>query len=322
LHYAGWDRTATPAQNATGIHHPKGDAMKISPEEHAVFAQNHPITGAFLSTWRVDHFEQGTLQPGSSGSPLFNQDHRIVGQLSTAPSVNDNNSSACVSTNRNGNYGRFDMSWTGGGTNATRLSDWLDPLTTAPFTLNGIGGGIIGGPDIIGATCSATYTISTPSSGVTGHTWSVIGGGLTFIPGSNTSPSFTVGRTANVNDPILSTIQCSFIFNGQTYTATKTIIARIEPVFEGMRESALSPLIIAARVGYPVYFQAGLPNDQRLFVLEYQWDLIDGGLTYHFDGELTTSSHTFITAGTYLLRQRVRDGCGWSRWIDIYVEAM
>ena len=37
-----------------------------------------------------------------------------------------------------GNYGRFDRSWTGGGTNTTRLSNWLDPTNTGRTTLDGI----------------------------------------------------------------------------------------------------------------------------------------------------------------------------------------
>jgi len=134
LFYAGWERTTTPAQNVTGIHHPKGDAMKISHDQHPVFAQNHPIQGHALSTWRVQHFEEGTTQPGSSGSPLFNQNRRIVGQVSTGPNCYDN---TCACNNRYANYGRFDMSWTGGGTNSTRLSNWLDPNNTGVASLNG-----------------------------------------------------------------------------------------------------------------------------------------------------------------------------------------
>jgi len=34
-------------------------------------------------------------------------------------------------------YGRFNISWTGGGTSSTRLSDWLDPSSTGQTTLDG-----------------------------------------------------------------------------------------------------------------------------------------------------------------------------------------
>ena len=139
VYYAGWDRTATPAQNATTIHHPRGDAMKISYEQHPIIAvawrsgvQNH---------WRVQHFEQGIVQHGSSGSPLFNQNQRIIGQL------HGNQNNQCGTTDNTchcnqtpiGEYGRFDISWTGGGTNATRLSNWLDPNNTGVSVLDGCG---------------------------------------------------------------------------------------------------------------------------------------------------------------------------------------
>jgi len=38
-----------------------------------------------------------------------------------------------------GEYGRFDISWNGGGTNDTRLSNWLDPSpSTGQMTLDGL----------------------------------------------------------------------------------------------------------------------------------------------------------------------------------------
>ncbi len=35
-------------------------------------------------------------------------------------------------------YGRFDLSWNGGSTPSSRLSDWLDPLGSDPMTLGGL----------------------------------------------------------------------------------------------------------------------------------------------------------------------------------------
>jgi len=180
---------------------------------------------------------------------------------------------------------------------------------------------VIMGPDVIGASCSATYTVVSLPPGVTSGNWQVLGGsgsgsGLTYS--STTGTSFTVTRSSGVNDPQYATLRFTFA----STNVDRVIIARILPVFAGMREAPTSPLMLAARVGYPVYFQAGLPSNQRPLVQQYQWELTAGGLVYHFDGELTTSTHTFTTAGTYLLRLRVRDGCGWSRWLDFYVDAM
>jgi hypothetical protein len=133
ISYLGWNRAAAAAANTVGIHHPEGDVMKICADA------NPPILAAFnaipfnnpaLNWWRA-HFQQGTVEPGSSGSALFDQNQRIVGQLSGDP---NNMGNYCAQ--QIGEYGRFDLSWAGGGTNATRLSNWLDPTNTGAVTTN------------------------------------------------------------------------------------------------------------------------------------------------------------------------------------------
>lgn len=127
--YAGWDRTATPATSATAIHHPRGDVMKISHDFNSLTAVSW--TSGATNHWRAT-FDEGIVQHGSSGSPLFNQDHRVIGQL------HGNQNNQCSTTDNSchcsqtpiGEYGRFDISWDGGGTPDTRLRDWLDPDNT------------------------------------------------------------------------------------------------------------------------------------------------------------------------------------------------
>ena len=34
-------------------------------------------------------------------------------------------------------YGKLAVSWNGGGTSATRLKDWLDPVNTGALSMNG-----------------------------------------------------------------------------------------------------------------------------------------------------------------------------------------
>ena len=257
LHYAGWDRRNVTPFSTIGIHHPRGDAMKISSDFDPPVQINYNAGNGAADCWRVV-WNMGTTEQGSSGSPLFNEySHHVVGQLYGGIA-------SCQNTTGHDNYGRFDISWDrAGSSSANRLRDWLDPLGVAPNTLNGIGGATIYGPDVIGASCSATYTIGLPSSGVTGQTWQVIGGGVT--PTSGTGPSFTVSRTANLNDPINTTIQCTFIYNGLAYTTTKPIVARIEPVY-GWMSPAPGPQ-------YSYYLIANIPLDQRLLVLDYEWEV-------------------------------------------------
>ena len=75
----------------------------------------------------------GVTEPGSSGSPLYSQAGRFIGQLHGGPS-----SCGATGDNLSDYYGRFSVSWTGGGTNSTRLSNWLDAGGTGATTVNGI----------------------------------------------------------------------------------------------------------------------------------------------------------------------------------------
>jgi hypothetical protein len=126
--YGGWSRSTTPATSAVAIHYPNGDVKKIS-------IDTNPLTNIAVSTtWGAglvsganthwaSVFESGTTEGGSSGSPILDQNRRIVGQLHGDYLNTDNN----FCTNRRAQYGRFDVSWAGGGTDDTRLSKWLDP---------------------------------------------------------------------------------------------------------------------------------------------------------------------------------------------------
>lgn len=128
-YYAGWDRSGIAPTNATAIHHPKGDVKKISRESHS------PYTGSVGSTqvWWINKWEYGTTESGSSGSPIFDHNKRIIGQLYGG-------TAGCSGTNPNNGYdyyGRFDVSWTGGTSSAVRLKEWLDPLNTNALVLDG-----------------------------------------------------------------------------------------------------------------------------------------------------------------------------------------
>jgi len=131
VYYSGWDATNATPSSCVAIHHPSCDEKAISFNNDALrvtsyFGTSTPGDGTHL---RVDDWEDGTTEPGSSGSGIWNPYHRLVGQL-------HGGNASCYSITDDW-YGRLYTSWTGGGTAASRLSSWLDPDNTGTLVLDG-----------------------------------------------------------------------------------------------------------------------------------------------------------------------------------------
>ena len=132
--FNGWDRTTNPTQGGVGIHHPSGDFKKIA--THSITPSQGQVWGS-NTHWRVNWSQTtngySVTEGGSSGSPLFTNDKRIIGQLHGGSSIN------CTDpANDPGEYGRFHVSWDGSSPQR-RLKDWLDPLNTNQNYIDGIG---------------------------------------------------------------------------------------------------------------------------------------------------------------------------------------
>ena len=132
--FAGWDNTDNLPDFEVGIHHPNGDIMKICRDDSGAVRENANGTDVWLiggmSVGTGDGWEVGTTESGSSGSPLFNEEGRIIGQLYAGQS-------SCDGTQDNNDYdiyGRFGVSWDSGNTPQTRLKEWLDPNGTGQST--------------------------------------------------------------------------------------------------------------------------------------------------------------------------------------------
>ncbi len=224
LSFLGWSRSTTAPNSSVGIHHPMGDIMKISTE-------NNPASIGQVRTfpntaWRVV-WDQGTVQGGSSGSPLFdNVSHLVVGQLfsSTQPT-----SPPCNQQTGGTNYGRFDLSWTGGGTDATRLSNWLDPTGTGVVTTNTsnisnlpspVNSGLysISGSRTICNT--AAYSITPPLPPNTSVVWAL--NNSSFVVAQNT-PGTNQGTVTVQGNVSSATLTASITGCGNTGTAVLPI---------------------------------------------------------------------------------------------------
>ena len=129
-YFAGWDRSTQPAQNAVGVHHPGVSEKRIS------FDLDMLTSGSFFSVtrpnfWKVGQWEVGTTEPGSSGSPLFNPDGLIVGQLAGGEA-------SCANFTGSDFYGKISESFSSSSSSSLSLRPWLDPGATGQQVLKGI----------------------------------------------------------------------------------------------------------------------------------------------------------------------------------------
>lgn len=132
VYYSGWNRSNTPPSSGFGIHHPAGDIKKISFDDNP-FNVITAMGGETNCCWEVVWDRNTTTEGGSSGSPLFDNNGRIVGQLWGG-------SASCSNQSGSDYYGRIYQNWNPPSSpNSGQLQYWLDPTscTTGALYING-----------------------------------------------------------------------------------------------------------------------------------------------------------------------------------------
>ena len=158
LHWSGWDRRPPPSVCAQGpgnstaglcatIHHPGVHEKRITWVAQDILVGN--IAGAQNIHWHPFWHPNppvlpnmpgpppavippAVTEPGSSGSPLYSADRRLLGVLSGGPAF-------CGATGAQLSdfYGGLWNAWDGMGTPTTRMRDYLDPLNTGVLFIDG-----------------------------------------------------------------------------------------------------------------------------------------------------------------------------------------
>jgi V8-like Glu-specific endopeptidase len=125
VNFAGWDATETIGTSAVGIHHPNVDEKSISFENDATALSSYGgQTSPGDSTHvRVIDWDKGTTEPGSSGSPLFDSNHRVIGQL--------HGGGAACGNDLSDYYGLFYTNY-----KEANLKKWLDAANTGSLTVD------------------------------------------------------------------------------------------------------------------------------------------------------------------------------------------
>ncbi len=125
---AGWDVTGDIIAKQTCIHHPSGDVKKISVD------LDKPIISTFESNyengfWLILQWDIGTTEGGSSGSPLFNDNHKIIGTLTGGE--------ARCGNSVNDYYARLDISFNISSSSLYSLKPWLDNINMGKNIMRG-----------------------------------------------------------------------------------------------------------------------------------------------------------------------------------------
>lgn len=123
----GWNRAKARVPSGFSIHHPSGDIKKFTPFTTSTVPATY---GGGGQVWRVV-WSQGTTEGGSSGSPLYDNNGLVIGQLWGG-------GASCTNLTAPDNYGRLSGSWDTAGTAPTRMVDWLDPNRETPEQYPGI----------------------------------------------------------------------------------------------------------------------------------------------------------------------------------------
>jgi hypothetical protein len=154
VYYAGWNRSDFQTTATSTIHHPWGDVKKITSDYDAPIPTTKPTDVPYndlddyhyFSFWWILRWDEGSTQGGSSGSPLFNADQKLIGNLSggvatCGDSIGYDYEKERVIYNQAFNYDdyytRFNMSWDYNGESGPSLKPWLDPGNTGVIALKG-----------------------------------------------------------------------------------------------------------------------------------------------------------------------------------------
>ncbi|MFP4060526.1 MAG: T9SS type A sorting domain-containing protein [Bacteroidales bacterium] len=127
---AGWNRDTSNITSTVTIHHPNGDVKKISIDLDPPGIGNFGEGYDYMSHWHVKRWETGTTEGGSSGGPLFDQNHRIIGDLTGGQAT-------CINP-VNDYFSMISRAWEDYPETSRQLKPWLDPLETGVKFMDGM----------------------------------------------------------------------------------------------------------------------------------------------------------------------------------------
>ena len=140
VYFNGWNWEDQRTQESVTIHHPSGHGKRISFDRDPTSIDAYVgYTGEPNDTHlRIGNWERGTTEGGSSGSPLFDTNKRVVGVLSGGAAGCGRNTSGAEDNNEPDWYGRLHTGFDQGDYESATFADWLDPANSGTRVLDGL----------------------------------------------------------------------------------------------------------------------------------------------------------------------------------------
>jgi hypothetical protein len=266
------------------------DVLSIYPSSlNWYYDESHYYTSLPNTHWEAD-LDNGAIEKGSSGAPLLSTDKRVIGQL-------HGGYISCPIENTY--YGRFDLSWTGGGTAATRFSSWLDPSSIGASSLNTLLR--MTGPELVPCSTSSTVTYSI-SPGCSSVTWSV-SSNLVIVSGQGTNQIAV--RAASSSTVATGLITVNYTYNGSSRSLSRYINVGTYLVND---ISGPSTAVAGGSGSSAYYLYTATPSFSSTYG-DYEWSTSPSTSIL---APLRNTCHIAFTAtGSYGVRVRTQSTCGY-----------
>lgn len=201
--YSGWtlnNPVVYPSSSYDIIHHPRGDVKKITTGTSVVNSTN--LNFQYYFNWTTS---TGAIEPGSSGAPLYNAYHQIIGTVKGV-GYNNINPDLCAPEQVKVNLGKFSWHWSQG-----NFKQWLDPLNQTSSASFGVmtlcsnpNGTSVGLDGPIAPVNAPTYQSLKGGLKVNGK----IGSSVITCPNGNISISPKTASSFYLDDPSWEGVDC------------------------------------------------------------------------------------------------------------------
>jgi hypothetical protein len=140
LYLAGWSRDTSARYESpfACLHHPYGEGKRYAQTTDSLTYATWPYPGDGFdpdSHWSVRQWQEGHTWTGSSGAPLLNKHHQLIGFLTGGDS---GGSSGCGPYQLGDFFVRFQKAWDYESDSLNQLAHWLDPLSSDALTISGL----------------------------------------------------------------------------------------------------------------------------------------------------------------------------------------